>query len=167
MRSGGFFTGAVGGLAIALLVIGAASLLPQTNNPLKAASPQATLQSVTTSAATKALATSSTTNGSGQFAAVQPGGQIAGLPISAPASSSTTTTPSAVAGAASALSGGSNQVQSGAGAAGGTQKPSSLLAVLPGESAGRVIATVSPLLVGLLVAALVYGAYARRQDSSS
>ena len=82
-------------------------------------------------------------------------------------SSTTTTIPSAGVGAASALSGASNQVQSGAGAAAGTQKPSSLLAVLPGESAGRVIATVSPLLVGLLVAALVYGAYARRQDSSS
>ena len=162
MRSGGFFAGAVAGLAIALLVVGAASFLPQTSNPLKAASPQAT-----TSVATRALATSSTTNGSGQFAAVQPGGQIAGLPISAPASSSTTTAPVAGVGAASALSGGGNQVQSGAGAAGGTQKPSSLLAVLPGESAGRVIATVSPLLVGLLVAALVYGAYARRQDSSS
>ena len=47
------------------------------------------------------------------------------------------------------------------------QEPSSLLAVLPGEGVGKLIATVSPLLIGLLVAALVYGAYARRQDASS
>jgi hypothetical protein len=37
--------------------------------------------------------------------------------------------------------------------------------VLPGESVGGLIATVSPLLVGLLVAALLYGVYTRRQDS--
>jgi len=169
MRSGGFFAGAVAGLAIALLVVGAASFLPQTNSPLKTASPVATAQSVTTSVATKALATSSATNGSAQFVAVQPGAQIAG--IGAPAtSSSTTTTPLAGASAASTPSGPSNQVQSGLTSTSGTQgqqKPSSLLAVLPGESVGSLIATVSPLLIGLLVAALVYGAYARRQDSSS
>jgi len=39
--------------------------------------------------------------------------------------------------------------------------------VLPGESAGSFLATISPLLVGFLVAALIYGAYSRRQDSSS
>lgn len=166
MRSGGFFVGAVAGLAIALLVVGTASFLPQTNNPLKAASPQAALQSVTTTVGTKALATSSATNSSTQFIAGLPIAQIAGIGASS-SSSTTTTIPSAGFGAASALSGASNQAQSGAGSASGTQKPSSLLAVLPGESAGRVIATVSPLLVGLLIAALVYGAYARRQDSSS
>jgi hypothetical protein len=166
MRSGGFFAGAVAGLAIALLVVGAASILPQTSSPLKTASPQAAAQSVTTTVSTKALATSSATNGSAQFISAPPGAQNAA--IGAPPS--TTTAPSAGAGAASNLSAVSNQAQTGATAAGGTQgqqKPGSLLAVLPGESAARVIATVSPLLVGLLVAALVYGAYARRQDSSS
>jgi len=39
--------------------------------------------------------------------------------------------------------------------------------VLPGEGVGSVIATLSPILVGLLIAALVYGAYTRRQDASS
>jgi hypothetical protein len=47
------------------------------------------------------------------------------------------------------------------------QRPKSLLTVLPGESVGSLIATLSPLLIGLLVAALIYGAYSRRQDSSS
>ncbi len=157
MRSGGFFVGAVGGLALALLVVGVASFLPQTNSPLNTTStPQGSAQSVTTAV----LATSTTTNGSAEFIAGVAGEQIAG--VSAPAASSNTTTPPVGAGAAS--------VQSGLTATGGTQgqqRPSSLLAVLPGESVGSLIATVSPLLVGLLVAALVYGAYVRRQDSAS
>lgn len=167
MRSGGFFAGAVAGLAIALLVVGTASFLPQTNSPLRTASPQAAEQSLTTAFASNALATSSTTNSSGQLAA-PPVAQVAGVAgASAPASSSTTAAPPA--GAASSLSGASSQVQGGATAAGtqAQREPSSLLAALPGEGAGRVVATVSPLLIGLLVAALVYGAYARRQDSSS
>jgi hypothetical protein len=161
MRSRGFFAGALAGLAIALLVVGAASFVPQTGNPLKAAA-----QSVTTTVATTAVTTSSTSSGSGQFAA-PPVAQIAGLPngVGAPASSSTTAAPPAGAGAASSLS----EAQSGPTAAGtpARQEPGSLLAVLPAEGAGRVVATVSPLLIGLLVAALVYGAYARRQDSAS
>jgi Zn-dependent protease with chaperone function len=53
-------------------------------------------------------------------------------------------------------------------ASGGLQhRPNSLLTVLPGESVGSLIATLSPLLVGLLVAVLIYSAYSRRQDSSS
>jgi len=166
MRSGGFFAGAVAGLAIALLVVGAASFFPQTN-PL--ASPQATAQSVTTTVTPKALATSTTTNSSAQFIAGLPGAQIAGVAAGA-ASSSNTTAPLAGASAASTPSAPSNQAQSGLTASSGAQgqqKPSSLLAALPGESVGSLIATVSPLLIGLLVAALVYGAYARRQDSSS
>jgi hypothetical protein len=46
-------------------------------------------------------------------------------------------------------------------------RPGSLLTALPGESVGSLIATLSPLIIGLLVAALIYGAYSRRQDSSS
>jgi hypothetical protein len=53
-------------------------------------------------------------------------------------------------------------------ASGGLQpRPNSLLTVLPGESVGSLIATLSPLLVGLLVAVLIYSAHSRRQDSSS
>jgi hypothetical protein len=47
------------------------------------------------------------------------------------------------------------------------QRPNSLLTVLPGESVGNLIATLSPLIIGLLVAVLIYSAYSRRQDSSS
>jgi hypothetical protein len=168
MRSEGFLAGAVAGLAIALLVVGAASFLPQTSNPLITASLGAS-HSVTTSVATKAPASSTTTNGSPQFIGGLSGAQVAG--IAAPASSSSSsTTPPAGANAASTSSAPSNQVQSGSTApsgAPGQQKPSSLLAVLPGESVGSLIATVSPLLIALLVAGLVYGAYTRRQDSSS
>jgi len=168
MRSGGFFAGAVAGLAIALLVVGAASFLPQTSNLLNTAS-LGTAHSVTTAVATTALAASTTTNGGAQVIGGLPGAQIAG--IAAPASSSSsTTTPLAGANAASTPSAPSNQVQSGSTATSGAlgqQKPSSLLAVLPGESVGSLIVTVSPLLIALLVAGLVYGAYAKRQDSSS
>lgn len=158
MRRGGFFAGAVGGLALALLLVGVASFLPQTNSPLNTAStPQGSAQSVTSAV----LATSTTTNGSAQFIAGVPGEQIAGIGAPAAASSNTTTPP---AGASAA------SVHGGLAAASGTQgqqKPSSLLAVIPGESVGSLIATVSPLLIGLLVAALVHGAYVRRQDSAS
>ncbi|HYR04973.1 MAG TPA: hypothetical protein VEO75_06245 [Nitrososphaerales archaeon] len=55
-----------------------------------------------------------------------------------------------------------------AGVSGGSQqRPNSLLTVLPGESVENLIATLSPLLVALLVAVLIYSAYSRRQDSSS
>ena len=47
------------------------------------------------------------------------------------------------------------------------QRPGSLLTVLPGESVGNLLATLSPLIIGLLVAALIYGAYSRRQNASS
>lgn len=170
MRRGGFFAGAVGGLALALLLVGVASFLPQTNSPLNTAStPQRSAQPVTTTLATKASAASTTTNGSAQFIAGLPGAQVAGNSAPAAASSNKTTTAGG-ASASSVASGVGNQVQAGLAAAGGTQgqqKPNSLLAVLPGESVGSLIATVSPLLIGLLVAALVYGAYARRQDSAS
>ena len=169
MKSGGFLAGALAGLAVALLVVGAASVLPQTNSPLETASLRASAQSVTAKVEMSASATSSTTNGSAQFASTPPVAQIAGAAGPA-ASSSTTTAPQAGASAVSNLSGANNTVKSGLTASAGTraqQEPGSLLAVLPGESFGRVVATVSPLLVGLLLAALVYGAYARRQDTAS
>jgi len=79
MRRGGFLAGAVGGLALALLLVGVASFLPQTNNPLNTATtPQGSAQPVTT-LATKASTMSSTTNGSAQFIAGLPGAQIAGV----------------------------------------------------------------------------------------
>ena len=172
MRRGGFFAGAVGGLALALLLVGLASLLPQTSNPLGIASTQhGNAQSATTTLATSAPATSKATNGS-----AQPGGNPAVAQVAgngAPAAVSTSSETSTVAGtnASSVASSVCNQAIPGLVASGGTQaqeqKPSSLLAVLPGESVGSLIATVSPLLIGLLVAALFYGAYARRQDSAS
>lgn len=54
-----------------------------------------------------------------------------------------------------------------AGATGATaeQLPESFLAALPGEGIGALLATISPLIFGFLVAALIYAAYSRRQDS--
>lgn len=170
MRSGGFFAGAVGGLVLALLLIGLASLLPQTSSPLDTASTQhGSAQSVTTTLATNSPVTSKATNASAQAIGAPPVAQVGGNGAAASASSSSETSTAAGANASFAASSVGSQARSGPAASGGTQvqqKPSSLLAVLPGESVGSLIATISPLLIGLLVAALFYGAYARRQDSS-
>lgn len=169
MRSEGFFAGAVGGLALALLLVVLASLLPQASGPLNAASTQqGGAHSVMTTLTTSAQATSRTTNGSSQSMVAPPGAQVAGNSSPAASSSSETTT-AASASASTVAPGADNQFQAGLAPSGGTQpvEPSSLLAALPGESVGSFIATVSPLLIGLLVAALFYGAYARRQDSAS
>jgi len=45
------------------------------------------------------------------------------------------------------------------------QRPDSLLSAMPGEGASTLVGTLSPLLFGLVIAGLVYGAYSRRQDS--
>ena len=121
---GGFVVGAVGGLAIALLLVGLVAAFPQAN---PSAPPATTITPQLANAQSSAVA------GGPAFAV--PG--AAGGPSLAKASSAT------------------------------AQRPDSLLAVIPGEGAGSLVGTVSPLLLGLLVAALVYVAYSRRQDASS
>ncbi|HEV2389182.1 MAG TPA: hypothetical protein VGS04_00510 [Nitrososphaerales archaeon] len=169
MRRGGFFAGAVGGLALALLLIGLASLLPQTSNPLDVVSTQhGNAQSASTTLVSTAPVASKSSNSSAQSMGAPSVAQVAGNGAAAASSSSETTTSSASASSVASSAG--NIATPGLASSGGVQaqqKPSSLLAVLPGESVGSLIATVSPLLIGLLVAALFYGAYARRQDSGS
>jgi hypothetical protein len=128
----GFFAGAVGGLAIALLLVGLVAVFPQAN-PSAAPPPTASVQvSTATSVAGGAMAVPGSANASGASSSA----------------SRSTIIPS------------TNGAQA-------QHAPDSLLAVLPGESAGNLVGTLSPLLVGLVVAALVYAAYSRRQDASS
>jgi len=141
LRRGGFFAGAVGGLAIALLLVGLVSVYPQANPPIPVSSTATTTQTTsciylnpeTTCAF---LATSNPVSGA------------ANPQLNAPES----------VGVAPVAAASTGQAQ---------PRPDSLLAVLPGESVGSLIATISPLLVALLIAGLVYGAYVRRQDASS
>jgi hypothetical protein len=176
VRGGGFVMGAVGGLALALLLIGAVSYLPHANtasqalySPAKDAGQGASAASATTYAAA-----TTTSAGVAYVPASQTTSTIAGPQAGgaqAPASSTTVgpgaSTPTTTA-KANASSANTPSLQSAAGAAGGgLQRPNSLLTVLPGESVGNLITTLSPLLVGLLVAVLIYTAYSRRQDSSS
>jgi hypothetical protein len=189
MRSGGFFAGAIGGLALALLLVGVASFLPQSNSALRAVSaPTKDVGAGASAAATTTNAVASTTTAcpaaqascslsvaSSVTQAAAPNPAVSShLSVAAGGAATTTTVtattttttassnaltasnPPSVQGAGSPYSCGQQQ-----------QRPSSLLAVLPGESVGSLIATISPLLVGLLVAVLIYGAYTRRQDSSS
>jgi hypothetical protein len=161
---GGFFSGAVGGLAIALLLIGLVALYPQANPSIPGPS---TLGSTVTGVTSTAASTSSgcpnspTYYGLCQGAAASSSPQpstinpaIAGAQNSASSLTTTTNTQSTIL--AEITASGPTQ-----------QRPDSLVAVLPGEGSGSLIATISPLLLGLLVAALVYGAYVRRQDASS
>lgn len=117
---GGFVAGAIGGLAIALILVGLVAAFPQANPSIPATS---TLPQESSAVA-------------GGPALVVPG--AAGEP--APLVKASVAT---------------------------VQRPDSLLAVIPGEGAASLVGTVSPLLIGLLVAALVYAAYSRRQDASS
>jgi hypothetical protein len=133
----GFFAGAVGGLAIALLLVGLVAAFPQANPAIQASSPAAASQTTTTS----------------QFANGQAG--IGSAPLVAP---------SAAGAPNSSSSAGGPATFSKANIA-ATQRPDSLLAVLPSESEASLVGTISPLLLGLLAAALVYAAYSRRQDA--
>jgi hypothetical protein len=197
VRGGGFVMGAVGGLALALLLVGAVSYLPQANPASQALYSLAkdAGQGATAAVATTQTAASTSAAGGGNLAIVQtsttsPGPQAApgdNAPRSGSSSSTTTTAPPAVnVGNASAaltttipapvaattyytITVSSASFHYGAEAASGglQQRPNSLLTVLPGESVGNLTATLSPLLIGLLVAVLIYSAYSRRQDSSS
>jgi hypothetical protein len=122
---GGFVAGAVGGLAIALLLVGLVAAFPQAN---PSAAPATTITPQLSNAQSSAVA------GGPAFAVPGAAGE-----------------PTTIAKASAAT----------------PQRPDSLLAVIPGEGAASLVGTVSPLLLGLLVAALVYTAYSRRHDASS
>lgn len=139
MRRGGFFAGAVGGLAVALLLVGLVSVYPQANPPIPASSAS------TTCAFCELTIPQPITNSSGAKAQ-----------FNAPAVASSSSASEAAPVTAAATTSQTKQ-----------HTPDSLLTALQGESVGSVVATISPLLLGLLVAALVYSAYARRQDASS
>jgi hypothetical protein len=127
---GGFFAGAVGGLAIALLLVGLVAAFPQAN---PSAAPATTT-----------------------YAQVS-GGQSAAA-VAVPGVANASGSPSAAGRSTIVVSPSSAQTK---------HEPDSLLAVLPGESVASLIGTLSPLLLGVLVAALLYAAYSRRQDASS
>jgi len=211
-RGGGFAVGAVGGLALALLLVGVVAYLPQSNQALQAGSAKnslaatsttcgngcgtvstpngdtpatsssSTVSSVSSATATMSVTESTTTgtvSSSGQAAGVAnpslstseapPSGTTISTVTSAAAASTTATsifTPTFVTTTAANNPSFQSSVV-GTSTSSGPQRPSSLLTVLPGEGVGSVIATLSPILVGLLIAALVYGAYTRRQDASS
>ncbi len=178
VRGGGFFAGAVGGLALAILLVGIVSFLPPSNIVSQAesgvekyaassgpASQTATsTTSISVASTTTALSTTST--------ATQAGAQnaAASSASAAPSVTATTTVSSSASASSPALSDSNRPVIQGglsaAGGAPGQQRPNSALTALPGESIGSLLATLSPLLIGLLVAVLIYGAYSRRQDSS-
>ncbi len=136
--------GAGAGLVLALALVAAGSMLP------RAASSPPSLAGAT--------AGSTTTLVSGVSSSARPQG-AAGLS----AVSRSAAPPPAQAQSTTATETASESSTAGTGAA---LSSGSLLAALPGESGETVLTTVSPLLAGLLIAALFYWAYARRQDSS-
>jgi len=185
VRGGGFAMGAVGGLAVALLLVGVVTYLPQTTylpqgNPSMAAKNAASGGSAPAPAAsTTAALDMSTSSHVASSATTPPGAQngASGAPAVAAGVASTTSVRSAqttvtttVSSPSILVSPGPPQTSAFAGSASnGTQpqqqRPASQLTALPRESIGSLVATLSPLLVGLLVAALIYSAYSRRQDS--
>jgi hypothetical protein len=191
LRDKGFYAGALGGLALALLVVGAGALGPQPSDQvITSAHPPAVLGAAGSVGSSMAN-TSESSGGSGSTTTISTPNASSptsvasaqSSPSSAPyvgnfASSATpkksTMTTSSPA-SQSSSSGSSVAVAPGQQPQGvvGTQpalstaphRPDSLLAAIPGEGVSTLLGTLSPLIVGLLVAALVYGAYSRRQDS--
>jgi hypothetical protein len=173
MRSGGFFAGAVGGLALALLLVGVVSFLPQSGATIQAASTQGQSQPEAALATTTSV---SSTTASTCFDSPAPQAPCVPSPPIRLTTNSTAVVGGlaasgnvAVSGSSSSspLSNGSAPAAVIAGKGATLQKPNSLLTALPREGVGTLLGTVSPLLIGLLVAALVYRAYARRQDAPS
>jgi hypothetical protein len=135
----GFFVGAVGGLAIALLLVGLVAVYPQANPAIGPSSHVAVTET------TNSVQLANGQAGVGSAPAIGRGGP------NVSSSSSPALGPITIANANGSRS----------------SRPDSLLAVIPGEGAASLVGTVSPLLIGLLMAALVYSAYSRRQDASS
>jgi len=155
----GFFAGAVGGLALAVLLVGAATLLPQASVASRQpASGSVTMTTISTispkglQVGTTPYASQSSAVPSIESQAAPNGAAAASSPPSSTSnkSSASVTTITITAKTTQAL-----------------QRPASLLGALQRESVTNLIGVMSPLLLGLLVGALVYGAYARRLDSST
>jgi hypothetical protein len=153
-----FFAGAVAGLLLALLVIGASSLLPRQGAPQFALSQNAAASST----ATMVADTSQNTSGGAQNQLVissstsQAIAPSANATISTPSNSSSVEYGSAVT-AATAIGGIPPEAP----------RPDSALSAISSESVGNILSIVAPLLVGLLLAGLVYSTYVRRLDSTS
>jgi hypothetical protein len=167
MRSRGFFAGAVGGLALALLLVGVVSFLPQSGGAIQGAStggqsqPEAALATTTSACPASPAFQAPCVASQAISPTVNSTAVSGGLAASGNAAVSSSTSPSLSGnGSVPAVASVSNRATT-------PQRPSSLLAALPGEGIGTLLGTVSPLLIGLLVAVLVYGAYARRQDAPS
>lgn len=158
MGGKGFFAGAIGGLALAVLLVGAVTLLPQTSIASRAPVANSFATS-TTSSCSSCLAEGNPSQTSSLSSAALPSIASQAAPGGAAAiyaSSTASQTSSSITPGTTTTS--SLQAQ---------QRPASLLGALPGEGVTNLIGTISPLIVGLLVAALVYAAYVRRQDWSS
>lgn len=165
MRPGGkgFFLGAGAGMALALALVAAGSFLPQMGQPAQAtSSPSLNLWSAATSNTTVSSAASSSAPAQGAE-----GLSVANETSVPPSAQSTTTvTSTMVATSESSITVTITSAPGQSSPAPAAQRPDSSLAAFPGESPGTILSMLSPLLAGLLVAALVYGAYSRRQDSS-
>lgn len=155
MRTGGgFLGGAAVGLALALLVVAAGSVLLKQGGPSQASAPVEYSGGVSFAASTSSQASTSravpSLQGAGPAGVSAPQAQVAGE-----ANSSST---SAVNAAGSPTSTVRSPAQ---------PRPSSTLSMLPAEGAAAVATATAPVLVGLLAALVVYAAYSRREDASS
>jgi hypothetical protein len=174
MRSGGFFAGAVGGLALALLLVGVVSFLPQSGATLLAGSTRGQTQpnsALATTTNVPATTTSTCTASPAPQTPCVPGPAFSLSTNSTAVLGGLAASGNAAVSSSSSLSppadGSAPPAAASAGKGATPQKPSSLITALPGEGVGTLLATLSPLFIGLLVAALVYGAYTRRQDAQS
>jgi hypothetical protein len=150
----GFMVGGLVGLALAVLLVGASSFY---GHPGAAASsglqstpyqvPAPTQPGTTTYTAVSTAAPQGALNSAAKVQSTQAPTPTAGA--------ATTTTSPQVSPAPAPVS-----------AVAPVPISSSRLSTLPAEGVGQLAVTVSPLLVGLVVAGLLYGLYTKRQDSA-
>ena len=136
----GFLFGAAGGLVLALVVVGVASLVPSQGRQ------SSTIGAVTVAAASMSGPASTSGASSGASTpSTQPNGSLSNIGQSSHVPSiqpvQTTTTTAAA-------------------------QPGSALATLPSESLGGLLSVAAPVFVGLLLAGLAYAVFLRRQDES-
>jgi hypothetical protein len=157
----GFFGGALAGLLLAVLLVGLASATPHHNGEVQIAPSTNSLGASAQTTTTLTTAATSANQSTPSAALIGGAGAVTTTVTSTIAASTTTTTATATA-TSSACQG----CQHSNYASAAQQRPSSLLVSLPGESLGSLLLALSPLLLGLLLAGAVYGAYSRRQRAS-
>ncbi len=168
----GFLAGALGGLALGLLLLGVVSIAPQSITSPRTALTSSTL--LTTAAQNQSGVRPAMDNSSCPPEPVWVPPCFYKTPVLNASQSSNAPAPAGAAAlqtsSSSSASGASQATPASLGSLAvvpQVPRPSSTLSMLPAEGVATLVVTLAPVVIGLALAVLVYGVYARREDASS